>query len=68
MKVDTHPSAPALHPIPSTDTRPYSQISVNLITDLLPSNSFDSIMVVVDHGLLKGVTLFLVTKQSPQKE
>jgi hypothetical protein len=57
MKTDTHPSAPPMHPIPSTDPRPYSQISVDLITDLPPSNGFDSIMVVVDHGLSKGVTL-----------
>jgi hypothetical protein len=57
MKADTHPSAPPMRPIPCTDPRPYSQISVDLITDLPPSNGFDSIMVVVDHGLSKGVTL-----------
>jgi hypothetical protein len=57
MKADTHPSAPHLHPIPSESTRPYSQLSVDLITDLPLSNGFDSIMVVVDHGLTKGVIL-----------
>jgi len=57
MKSDTHPSAPALHPIPSESTRPYSQISVDLITDLPISAGFDSIMVVVDHGLTKGVII-----------
>jgi hypothetical protein len=57
MKADTHPSAPHLHPIPSESTRPYLQLSVDLITNLPLSDGFDSIMVVVDHGLLKGVTL-----------
>src|SRR5882762_3965912 len=62
MKADTHPSAPHLHPIPSDSTRPYLKISVDLITDLPLSNGFDSIMVVVDHGLLKGVTLSACNK------
>jgi hypothetical protein len=62
MKADTHPSAPRLHPISSDSTRPYSQISVDLITDLPLSNGFDSIMVVVDHGLSKGVTLSACNK------
>ena len=31
--------------------------SYNLITDLLPSNGFDSLLVIVDHGLSKGVIL-----------
>jgi hypothetical protein len=57
MKADTHPSAPHLHSIPSESTRPYSQLSVDLITDLPLSNGLDSIMVVVDHGLTKGVIL-----------
>src|ERR1700709_2580866 len=36
MKSNTHPSTPPLTPIPSTATRPFSQISVDLITDLPP--------------------------------
>ena len=30
---------------------------MDLITDLPPSRSFDSVMVVVDHGLMKGIIL-----------
>ena len=30
---------------------------MDLITDLPPSGSYDSVMVVVDHGLMKGVIL-----------
>jgi len=57
MKSDTHPSTPPLTPIPSSVTRPFSQISVDLITDLPESGGFDSVMVMVDHGLMKGVIL-----------
>ena len=57
MKANTHPSSPALSPIPSSCTRPFDQISVDLITDLPLSSGFDSVMVVVDHGLSKGVIL-----------
>jgi len=57
MKSITHPSSPPLHPIPSVNTHPFTQISVDLITDLPLSDSYDSIMVVVDHGLSKGVVL-----------
>src|ERR1700710_1454226 len=57
MKSNTHPSNPPLNPIPSTATRPFSQISVDLITELPPCNGFDSVMVTVDHGLTKGVIL-----------
>ena len=57
MKVNTHPSVPALSPLSSTCSRPFQQLSVNLVTGLPPSASFDSLLVVVDHGLSKGVIL-----------
>ena len=57
MKVNTHPTVPPLSPLPSTCSRPFQQLSVDLITGLPPSDSFDSLLVVVDHGLLKGVIL-----------
>jgi hypothetical protein len=57
MKSDTHPLTPLLTPIPSSVTRPFSQISIDLITDLPESGGFDSVMVMVDHGLTKGVIL-----------
>jgi hypothetical protein len=57
MKSNTHPSTPPLAPIPSSATHPFSQISIDLITDLPESGGFDSVMVMVDHGLTKGVIL-----------
>ena len=57
MKVNTHPTVPALSPVPSSSTHPFHQLSVNLITDLLLSHGFDSLLVMVDHGLSKGVIL-----------
>jgi hypothetical protein len=56
-KVNTHPSAPPLTPLASVATRPFQQVSVDLITDLPLSLGFDSVMVVVDHGLMKGVII-----------
>jgi hypothetical protein len=55
MKVNTHPSNPGLKPIKSNATRPFEQVTVDFITHLPVSNGFDSVMVVVDHGLSKGV-------------
>lgn len=55
-KINTHPTVPPLAPISAEGvTRPFQQISIDYITDLPISNGYDSIMVVVDHGLTKGV-------------
>ena len=56
-KSNTHPTPPPLTPIKSLASRPFQQISCDLITDLPPSSGFDSLLVVVDHGLTKGVIL-----------
>ena len=48
---------PALSPLSSNCSRPFQQLSVDLITGLPPSAGFDSLLVVVDHGLSKGVIL-----------
>ena len=56
-KVNTHPTVPALSPLTSDYTCPFQQVFVDLITDLPPSGSYDSVMVIVDHGLTKGVIL-----------
>jgi hypothetical protein len=63
MKVNTHPSNPGLLPIKSNATRPFQQVTCDFITDLPPSNGYDSIMIVVDHGLSKGVVYTPVTKK-----
>ena len=57
MKVNTHPTVPPLSPLSSTCSRPFQQLSVDLITMLPPSAGYDSLMVVVNHGLSKGVIL-----------
>ena len=62
MKVNTHLTVPALSPIPSRCSQPFQQLSIDLITDLLPSHGYDSLMVVVNHSLLKGVILTPCTK------
>ena len=56
-KVNTHPTITALSPLKSDHTCPFQQVSVDLITNLPSSGSFDSVMVIVDHGLTKGVIL-----------
>jgi hypothetical protein len=56
-KVNTHPTAPPQTPLASVATHPFQQVSVDLITDLPLSLGFDSVMVVVDHGLTKGVII-----------
>ncbi|HEX4850025.1 MAG TPA: integrase [Puia sp.] len=63
MKPDTHPLKHPLTPIKSEVTRPFQQVTMDFITDLPPSNGFDSIMVVVDHGLSKGVIYIPTTKK-----
>ena len=52
-----HPMVPPLNPIPSEQTLPFKQISYDLITGLPLSKGFDALLVVVDHGLSKGVIL-----------
>ena len=56
-KVNTHPTISSLSPIRSLASWPFQQISCNLITDLSISAGFDSLLVMVDHGLTKGVIL-----------
>ena len=57
-KINWHPIDLPLMPIKGSTTGwPFAQISYDFITDLLVSNGFDSLMVVVDHGLSKGVIL-----------
>ena len=67
MKVNTHPTMPALSPLPSSCTCPFQQLSVDLVTSLLPFHGFDSLLVVVDHGLSKGVILIPCNKDIDAK-
>ena len=42
--------------------RPFASCSMDMITDLPISNGYDSILAVVDHGLMKGVILIPCSK------
>ena len=61
-KVNHHLTHPPLAPIPSSSLLSFKQLSVDLITDLPPSNRHDSLMVVVNHSLTKGVILIPCSK------
>ena len=67
MKVNTHPTAPVLSPLPSSCMRPFQQLSVDLIMDLPLSSGFNSLMVMIDHGLSKEVILTLCNKTIDMK-
>ena len=67
-KIDRRPSKPALQPIDSSrNTRPFAQCSMDLITGLPPVDDYNAILVVVDHGLTKGVIL-CPTKEASSSE
>lgn len=56
MKVNTHPTiAPPMPIRADPNATLFSCIFTDFITDLPPSNGFNSIMVTVDHDLTKGV-------------
>ena len=62
-KINRSPSHPSYVPIPpASTTRPFAHCSMDLITDLPLSDGFDSILVMVDCGLTKGVILLPCNK------
>ena len=48
--------------------QPFQQITMDFITDLPISNGFDSIFIVVDQGLSKGVILMPCNKTITAEE
>ena len=57
-KPNTHPTTPPPQPIPANNiTCPFQHVSIDHITDLPVSHRYNSIQVVVDQGLTKGVIL-----------
>jgi hypothetical protein len=63
FKINRTPSRPAYIPTEGAkSTRPFANCSMDLITDLPPANGYDSILVVVDQGLSKGVILIPCNK------
>ena len=61
-KVNTHPMMPGLSPLVVENPLPFSSISVNCIMGLPNSHGFDSVVVMVDHDLMKGVIYCPCTK------
>ena len=63
MKVNTYPSAP---PLASIKANPYaylfSTVTIDFITDLLESNRYDILYIVIDHNLIKTIVLILCIK------
>ena len=58
FKINRTPSRPAYIPMEGAQaTRPFAHSSMDLITDLPLADGYDSILVVVDQGLSKGVIL-----------
>ena len=56
MKIDTHPTSPGLIPIKGQrNATLFSQVTCNFITDLLISDDYNSLMVIVDHGSIKEI-------------
>ena len=68
FKIDRCPSKPAFLPTEGAkSTRPFANCSIDLITDLPLSEGFDSILVIVDQGLSKGVILMPCNKTITSK-
>ena len=63
FKIDRSPSKPTYIPTEGAkSTRPFANCSMDLITDLPLADGYDSILVVVDQGLSKGVILLPCNK------
>ena len=63
FKIDRNPSKPMFLPVEGAKTtHPFTNCSMDLITDLPPAAGYDSILVVVDQGLSKGVILLPCNK------
>ena len=69
FKIDISPSWPTYLPTEGAQSaQPFANCSMDFITDLPPVDSFDSILVVVDQGLTKGVILTPCNKTITAKE
>jgi hypothetical protein len=62
MKVNMHPTIPPLSLIKSTTTHPFAVVTMDFITDLLKSEGFNSIMVMVDQNATKGLIFIPMNK------
>jgi len=65
FKINHQPAKPALMPVPAAmSPRLFAHMSMDFLTNLPPANTgHDSILVLVDHGLSKGVILIPCKKK-----
>ena len=69
FKINRSPSRPTYLPMEGAySTRPFRNCSMDLIMDLPPADGFDSILVMVDQGLTKGVILIACNKTITTEE
>ena len=69
FKIDRSPVKPAYIPTEGAkSTRPFANCSMDLITDLPLADGHDSILVMVDQGLSKGVILIPCSKTLTSEE
>ena len=69
FKIDRSPVKPTYIPTEGVkSTRPFANCSMDLITDLPPVDGYDSILVMVDQGLSKGVILIPCSKTLTSEE
>ena len=69
FKIYRSPAKPAYIPTEGAkSTRPFANCSMDLITDLPPVDRHDSILVMEDQGLLKGVILIPCNKSLTSEE
>ena len=63
IKVNIHLSTPSLVPI-KTDSYAYlfSTVTIDFITDLLESNRYNALYIVINYDLTKAIVLILYTK------
>ena len=63
MKVNTHLLVSPLAPIKTNPhTYLFLTVTMDFITNLLESNGYNALYVVVDHNLTKAIVLILCTK------
>ena len=63
IKVNIHLSAPSLTPIKANSyVYPFSTVIMDFITDLLESNGYNALYIVVNHDLTKTIVLILCIK------
>ena len=69
FKIDRRPAKPTFVPAEgASTTRPFANCSMDFITDLPPVEGQDSLLVIVDQGLMKGLILVPCSKTITAEE